>query len=94
MDISPITNFPKLSSLSLSANQSTDITPIASLNGLYYFFVERNNIKDITPLFNAARKDSEGEQPYINIFMKGNPLSRTVKRQLSQMKELGCRINN
>jgi Leucine-rich repeat (LRR) protein len=92
-----VENFKWLSSLSLSDNQIADVTPIASLNGLYYLFLERNKIKDITPLFNAAKKDSEGEKrfsPYINIFVAGNPLSGTAKRQLSQMKDLGCRIND
>lgn len=95
--IKGVENLKWLSSLSLNDNQLTDITPIASLNGLYYLFLERNKIKDITPLFNAAKKDSEGEQrfsPYINIFMADNPLSSTAKRQLSQMKDFGCRINN
>jgi internalin A len=92
-----VENFKWLSSLSLNDNQITDITPIASLNGLYYLFLERNKIKDITPLFNAAKKDSEGEKrfsPYINIFIAGNPLSSTAKRQLSQMKDFGCRISD
>lgn len=95
--IKGIENLKWLSSLSLNDNQITDITPIASLKGLYYLFLERNKIKDITPLFNAAKKDSEGEQrfsPYINIFIAGNSLSSTAKRQLSQMKDFGCRINN
>jgi len=92
-----VENFKWLSSLSLNDNQIADITPIASLNGLYYLFLERNKIKDITPLFDAAKKDSEGEKrfsPYINIFVAGNPLTSTAKRQLSQMKDFGCRIND
>ena len=92
-----VENFKWLSSLSLNDNQLADVTPIASLNSLYFLFLERNKIKDITPLFEAAKKDSEGEKrfsPYINIFVAGNPLSSTAKRQLSQMKEFGCRINN
>jgi internalin A len=92
-----VENFKWLSSLSLNDNELTDVTPIASLNGLYYLFLERNKIKDITPLFEAAKKDSEGEKrfsPYINIFISGNPLSSTAKRQLSQMKEFGCRVKS
>ncbi|HMJ66433.1 MAG TPA: leucine-rich repeat domain-containing protein, partial [Candidatus Binatia bacterium] len=95
--VNGVENLKWLSSLSLNDNQITNITPIASLNGLYYLFLERNKIKDITPLFDAAKKDSEGEKrfsPYINIFIAGNPLSSTAKRQLSQMKDFGCRINN
>jgi internalin A len=95
--IKGVENFKWLSSLSLNDNQLTDVTPIASLNGLYYLFLERNKIKDLTPLFNAAKKDSEGEKrfsPYINIFVAGNPLSSTAKRQLSQMKDFGCRVND
>jgi Leucine-rich repeat (LRR) protein len=94
--IKGVENLKWLSSLSLNENQITDITPIAELKGLYYLFLERNKIRDITPLFNSAKKDSEGEQrfsPYINIFIGGNPLSSTAKRQLSQMKDFGCRIN-
>jgi Leucine-rich repeat (LRR) protein len=92
-----VENFKWLSSLSLNDNQLTDVTPIAALNSLYFLFLERNKIKDITPLFEAAKKDSEGEKrfsPYINIFISGNPLSSAAKRQLSEMKEFGCRINN
>jgi internalin A len=92
-----VENFKWLSSLSLNDNQLTDVTPIASLNSLYFLFLERNKIKDITPLFDATKKDSEGEKrfsPYINIFISGNPLNSTAKRQLSQMKEFGCRIND
>ena len=95
--ITGVENFKWLSSLSLNDNQITDVTPIASLNGLYYLFLERNKIKDLTPLFHAAKKDSEGEKrfsPYINIFVAGNPLSSTAKRQLSQMKDFGCRVND
>ena len=96
-NVKGVENFKWLSSLSLNENQLTDVSPIASLNGLSYLFLEKNKIKDITPLFDAAKKDSEGEKrfsPYINIFISGNPLTSTAKRQLSQMKEFGCRINN
>ncbi len=95
--IAGLENLKWLSSLSLSQNQISDITPVASLNGLYFLFLEENKIKDISPLFEAVKKDSEGEKrfaPYINIFTRGNPLSPTAKRQLSQMKQFGSRIQN
>ena len=38
----------------------------------------------------------EGEKrfaPYVNIFLAGNPLNGSSKKQLSAMKEQGVRIN-
>ena len=35
-----------------------DVKPLEGLNNLYYLFLEGNKIRDLTPLINAAKKDS------------------------------------
>jgi hypothetical protein len=66
------------------------------LNGLYYLFLENNKISDAGPLVRALKKDFEGEKrfaPYVNIYLSGNSLSSTSRKQLAAMKEQGARIN-
>jgi internalin A len=95
--IKPLGELKRLSSLSLSYNKISDIGPVENLNSLYYLFLENNRIKDLTPLFNAGKKDNEGEKrfiPFVNIFVAGNPLSGSSKKQLETLKEYGARIQN
>jgi len=85
-----------LSSLSLNKNRIADISALEGLNGLYYLFLENNKISDATPLAKALKRDFEGEKrfaPYVNMFLAGNPLNSSSKKQLSAMKEQGLRIN-
>jgi internalin A len=91
--IATVTN---LSSLSLNKNRISDLSALEGLHGLYYLFLENNKISDTTPLIKALKKDFEGEKrfaPYINIFLAGNPLNSSSKKQVSAMKEQGVRIN-
>ena len=85
----------KLSTLSLNNNRLSEISDLEGLNALSYLFLENNKITDVTPLIKAFKKDFEGEKrfaPYINIFLAGNPLSSSSKKQLNGMKEQGARI--
>jgi len=55
-----------------------------------------NKIEDLTPLVNMAEKDFKGPKrfaPFINIYLKGNPLNDASKAQLSKLKEFGCRVH-
>ena len=81
----------------LSETLGIDITPLEQMNAFSYLFLEHNKIRDLTPLFNAAKKDFEGEKRfilYVNLFVTGNPLSAASKKHLEQMKEYGARITN
>ena len=95
-NIKGIAVIANLSSLSLNKNRISDLSALEGLNGLYYLFLENNKISDAAPLAKALKKDFEGEKrfaPYINIFLAGNPLNSSSKKELSAMKEQGVRIN-
>lgn len=94
--IPPLKDLRGLMSLSLSGNTISDLGP---LNGItpYHLFLENNRIKDLTPLVIMAKTDADGEKrfaPFLNLYIKGNPLSSKAKStQLSQLKEIGVRLN-
>jgi len=94
--IAGINGLQRLSSLSLSHNKITDLTPLMGLTGLYYLFLEENDINDLTPLYEMVKKDFEGEKrfsPFINLYLKGNPLKGNARSQLNSLKDFGVRID-
>ena len=58
--------------------------------------IERNQIKDLKPLVDAAKADAAGPKrfaPYLRVYLKGNPLSDAAKStQLEAFKAAGVRI--
>jgi internalin A len=85
-----------LFTLSLSHNVISDLAPLAGLPGLYNLFLEGNQIRDLGPLLEMAKKDQEQRfAPFLNVYLKGNPLSGPAKgKQTAELKKLGTRINN
>jgi internalin A len=95
--IAGINNLKRLSSLSLSRNQIADVSPLNGLTGLYHLFLEDNRISDLAPLYEMAKKDHDGEKrfsPFINLYLKGNPLKASARTQLSGLKDFGARVYN
>ena len=85
-----------LFSLSLSHNQISDLKPMADFAGAYNLFLESNKIRDLTPLVEMAKKDKDQRYaPFLNLYLKGNPLSSAAKgKQSAALKEIGVRFNN
>jgi internalin A len=95
--IAGINNLKRLSSLSLSRNQIADVSPLNGLTGLYHLFLEDNRISDLAPLYDMAKKDHDGEKrfaPFINLYLKGNPLKASARTQLNGLKDFGARVYN
>lgn len=85
-----------LSTLSLNGNAIADLAPLNGLTGLYFLFLENNRIRDLTPLVTMAKNDREQRfAPFLNLYLKGNPLSSTAQRgQTSALKEIGVKVFN
>ena len=65
--------------LDLKDNRITDVAPLAKQTELGMLFLERNQIADLSPLVQVAKKDAEGEKrfaPYLELYLAG-PGSRT-----------------
>lgn len=93
--IAGISGMKWLSMLSLKGNNVTDIAPLESLTELQFLFLENNKIADISPLYRMWKKDNEGARewaPYCQIFVTGNPLNESSKKQVDEMKKAGARI--
>jgi internalin A len=63
---------------------------------LSLLLIERNQIKDLKPLVEAAKADSAGAKrfaPYLRLYLAGNPLPDSVKSaQLTELKAAGVRL--
>ncbi len=82
--------------LDLHDNLVTDLGPLARQTELRLLLIERNKIKDLKPLVDAAKKDAEGPKrfaPYLRLHLSGNPLDEAAKaKQLDALKAAGVRI--
>jgi Leucine-rich repeat (LRR) protein len=85
-----------LNSLQLNDNEISDLSPLKGCNNLYYLFLENNKIEDLSPLIEMAEADKERRfAPFLNLFLKGNPLSEKAKtEQIQKLKDLGVRIKS
>ena len=85
-----------LFSLSLNHNQISDLKPMADFPGAYNLYLEENKIRDLTPLVEMVKKDKDQRYaPFLNLYVKGNPLSSAAKgKQSAALKEIGVRLNN
>jgi hypothetical protein len=58
--------------------------------------LENNQIRDLAPLVDAARKDAEGSKrfaPFLRLYLKGNPLADEAKqKQVEALKSYGVRV--
>lgn len=94
--IEGVDNLKGLSSVSFSRNEISDITPLTSLRAPHFFLLETNKIRDIAPLYSACTNDDAGQRnfaPFLNLYLKGNPLSSESKKRLEQLREIGTKVN-
>ncbi|MSU37422.1 MAG: leucine-rich repeat domain-containing protein [Pedosphaera sp.] len=94
--IAGLENLRSLSSVSLSRNQISDLAPLAGLRAPSFFLLENNRIKDLSPLVKSCTADAQGPNnfaPFLNLYLKGNPLDKTGRQQLEELKKLGVRVN-
>ncbi len=86
----------RLSVLDLHDNLVADLGPLAKQTELTKLMIERNKIKDLKPLVDAAKKDADGPKrfaPYLRLYLSGNPLEEATKtKQLEALKAAGVRI--
>lgn len=86
-----------LSSLDVRKNKIKDLAPLKSLTELKYLVIEGNEIEDVTPLLEMARKDAEGEtrfSPFWRLYVANNPLTDDAKKQLEEIAKLGGRVSH
>ncbi|MFO1458167.1 MAG: leucine-rich repeat domain-containing protein [Verrucomicrobiota bacterium] len=85
-----------LSSVSLSGNQIADVAPLAGLRAPSFLFLEKNRIRDLAPLNAWITNDVAGPRgfaPYLQLFIKDNPLSSRSKKLLAEWAKDGVRVN-
>ena len=90
-EIAGLSSLRWLSSFSAAGNQITDLKPLDGLANLSFLFLENNQITDLKPLLDALKKDYEGDQrfaPYLNLYLKGNPLGKASLSQMEQFRKL------
>ncbi|MCW5557004.1 MAG: leucine-rich repeat domain-containing protein [Verrucomicrobiae bacterium] len=85
-----------LSSVSLSGNQIADVTPLTGLRAPSFLFLEKNRIQDLAPLEAWITNDLASARnfaPYLQLFLKDNPLSSGSKKLAQQWAKDGVRVN-
>ncbi len=84
-------------SLGLSGNRIQDLGPIRGLKPQSFLFLEDNQIADLGPLVEMMKADLAGEKrfaPYVQVYLKGNPLSEAGKKQVEELKAMKVRIRD
>jgi len=84
-------------SVGLSGNQIVDLAPMKGLKPQSLLFLADNKLQDLTPLVEMMKADLDGEKrfaPYVQVYLKGNPLSEEGKKQVKQLKDMGVRIKD
>lgn len=84
-------------SVGLSGNRITDLSPIKGLKPQSFLFLEGNQIADLAPVVEMMKADLAGEKrfaPYVQVYLKGNPLSEAGKKQVEELKALKVRIRD
>ena len=95
-DISSLKPQRWLERLDLKDNQIKDVSPLSGMTELRFTFLERNQLTDLAPLVEMAKKDAAGEKrfaPYWNLYLAGNPLTDAGKAQVTELTEIGVRVN-
>jgi Leucine-rich repeat (LRR) protein len=92
-----ISGLSRLGTLSLNGVGLKDLSVLKGLNSLYFLFLERNKITDLTPVYEACKKDNEGPKrfaPFLNLFLTGNSLGGSSKKQIATLKDMGVKVTN
>jgi len=85
-----------LSSVSLAGNQIADVTPLTGLRAPSFIFLEKNRVRDLAPLNGWITNDlatARNFAPYLQLFLKDNPLSSRSKKLVQEWTKDGVRIN-
>lgn len=93
--IAGVQNLRGLSSVSLSENRIEDVAPLTGLRAPSFIFLEKNRLKDLTPLNPWLTNDlatARNFAPYLQLFLKGNPLSSRSKKLVEQWAKDGVRV--
>jgi len=89
-DVTGLNQLRWLSSFSAAGNRITSLAPLKGLENLSFVFLENNQIADLQPLLDSLKSDYEGRQyfaPYVNIYLKGNPLSKKSRAGIDRFKK-------
>ena len=84
-------------SIGLSGNQIKDISPMKGLKPQSFIFLQDNQIADLAPLVEMMKADLAGEKrfaPYVQVYLKGNPLSDAGKKQVEELKKMKVRLRD
>ena len=75
-------------------NQVEDLGPLAKQTELKLLMIERNKIKDLTPLVDAAKADADGPKRFAvpAAVPRRQPAGRRRPKQLEALKAAGVRI--
>jgi len=89
-------NLRSLSGISLSGNRISDVSPLAGLRSPTFIFLERNRVKDLSGWSEWVSKDLAGPRsfaPYLQLYLKGNPLGTKSKALLADWSKQGMRVS-
>jgi internalin A len=82
----------------LQDNKIEDATPLGKQTELKLLMIERNQIKDLKPLVDAAKADTAGPKkfaPYLHLYFAGNPLpDKTRSDQVAALKAAEVRVED
>ena len=94
--IAGLQNVRSLSGISLSGNRISDASPLAGLRSPTFIFLEKNRVKDLSGWSEWVSKDLAGPRsfaPYLQLYLKGNPLNSKSKTLLADWSKQGMRVN-
>jgi internalin A len=88
-------NVRSLSGISLSGNRISDVSALAGLRSPTFIFLEKNRVKDLSGWSEWVSKDLSGPRsfaPYLQLYLKGNPLNAKSKTLLTDWSKQGMRV--
>lgn len=100
LDHNRITTLPSgnkwrgLFTFSANDNSITSLQPIVNLTNLYWLMIENNKVSDLGswPVMDTQHATNEF-LPFLNLYIKGNPLDGAAKGKLKRLKEIGTKVN-
>ena len=94
--IDGLQNVRSLSGISLSGNRISDVSPLAGLRSPTFIFLERNRVRDLSGWTDWVSKDLSGPRsfaPYLQLYLKGNPIGSKSKSLLADWSKQGMRVS-
>ena len=93
--IAGLENLKWLTTVSLSDNRISDLTPLTQLRAPSLILLQNNKISDLKPLHAAARADLAGSKnwaPFLRLYLQGNRLSSGSRKLAAELEKEGMRI--